>query len=447
MNVLSRTIFLATLACLALGGSGAIARQPNFVIIYTDDLGYGDLSCQGSKNIHSPNIDMMAAEGIRFTDFYSGSASCTPARAALMTGSYPRRVNLDNVLFPGSLDKHTKKTKGLNPSEITIAEILKSKGYQTGMVGKWHLGDDPSFMPNNQGFDEYFGLPYSNDMVPPRFVDLPLLRNGEVVELNPDQDQITRRYTEESIAFIEANKEQPFFLYLSHSMPHRACHASAEFTKRFTEAQMKQIKPGEDKASRDFLYPAAVEEIDWSTGEILKKLRELGLEENTLIVFSSDNGPMVGSAGPLRGKKGSVFEGGHRVPGIMQWKGRIPAGTVCSELATAMDLLPTFAGLAGAKVPADRVIDGHDILPLMEAKQGAESPYDAFFYTHGGTGVRSGKWKLVRGKRGGLYDLSTDIGEKKNLSKAHPEVVQELGARFDQFITSLKTTSRPAGSL
>ncbi|MGJ8673448.1 sulfatase family protein [Rubritalea sp.] len=422
-------------------------EKPNFIIIYTDDLGYGDLSCMGSKTIHSPNIDKMAAEGLKFLDFYSGSASCTPARAALMTGSYPPRVNLDNVLFPDSKDKHTGKTKGLNPSEITIAELLKSQGYATGMVGKWHLGDDPSFMPNNQGFDAYFGLPYSNDMVPPRFVDLPLLRNGEVLELNPDQDYITQRYTEESLAFIEKNKEQPFFLFLSHSMPHRACHASPEFTKRFTKEQLSQIKPGEDKKSRDFLYPAAVEEIDWSTGVILKKLAELGIEENTLIVFTSDNGPMTGSTGPLRGKKGGVHEGGHRVPAIMQWKGRIPAGSVTSEIATAMDLLPTFANLAGTQPPQDRVIDGHDILPLLESPQEVQSPYKAFFYTHGGKAVRSGKWKLILGRKNGLYDLSEDIGEKKNLAAQHPEIVQNLQGLFEGYTQSLKNHSRPAGSL
>ncbi len=425
--------------------------KPNFIIIYADDLGYGDLSCMGSETIRSPNIDRMAAEGIKFMDYYSGSASCTPARAALMTGSYPLRVNMESVLFPGSVDKHTKEVKGLNPAEITIAEVLKSQGYATGMVGKWHLGDDPSFMPNNQGFDEYFGLPYSNDMVPPRFVDLPLLRNGEVLELNPDQDYITRRYTEEALAFIEKNKDQQFFLYLAHSMPHRAVHASPEFTGRFTEEQMKSIKAGEDKASRDFLYPAAVEEIDWSTGEILNKVRELGLEENTLIVFTSDNGPKVGSAGPLRGLKGSVYEGGHRVPGIMQWKGRIPAGTVSHEVATAMDLLPTFGRLAGAALPQDRVIDGHDILPLLEARSEAKSPYDAFFYTHDGEAVRSGKWKLiVSGKRGskrGLYDLSNDVGETIDLSPQYPEVVQRLEGLFADYARNLKTDGRPAGSL
>ncbi|MGJ8644418.1 MAG: sulfatase family protein [Luteolibacter sp.] len=439
--------FSVAVAMLCASLHCAAEQKPNFVIIYTDDLGYGDLSCYGSENIASPNVDRMAAEGIRFTDFYSGSASCTPARAALMTGSYPRRVMMENVLFPGSVDKHTKKSVGLNPEEITIAELLKAEGYSTACVGKWHLGDDPSFMPNNNGFDEYFGLPYSNDMVPPRFVDLPLLRNGEVLELNPDQDTITRRYTEESIAFIEKNQEKPFFLYLAHSMPHRACHASPEFTKRFTEKQMNGIKPGEDKGSRDFLYPAAVEEIDWSTGEILRVLSELGLEENTLIVFTSDNGPMIGSTGPLRGRKGSVNEGGHRVPGIVQWKGRIPAGSVSEEVVTAMDLLPTFSRLAGGEVPTDRVIDGHDILPLLEAKADAKSPYKAFFYTHGGMAVRSGKWKLIKGKRGGLFDLSIDVGEKNNLSKSHPEVVQRLESLIEGFNTSLKTASRPAGSL
>ncbi|MEP4077299.1 sulfatase [Haloferula sp.] len=437
-----KTLFLALLSTVC-----ALAEKPNFIIIYTDDLGYGDLSCMGSKNIKSPHIDGMAADGIKFMDFYSGSASCTPARAALMTGSYPSRVNMNHVLFPGSVDRGTKEVKGLNPTEITIAELLKGQGYATGMVGKWHLGDDPSFMPMNQGFDEYFGLPYSNDMVPPRFVDLPLMRGSEVIEVNPDQDFITKRYTDESLAFIEKHKEGPFFLYLAHSMPHRACHASPDFTKRFTKAQLAKIKPGEDKASRDFLYPASVEEIDWSTGQLLKKLKDLGLEENTLVVFTSDNGPKVGSAGPLRGKKGSVYEGGHRVPGIMQWKGRIPAGTVCTEVATAMDLLPTFSHLAGAKLPDDRVIDGHDILPLLEDRPEAASPYEALFYSHGGVAVRSGKWKFVRSRKGGLFDLSQDVGEKKNLVTAYPEVMKKLQSLLADHEASLKATNRPAGRL
>lgn len=419
--------------------------SPNVVLIYADDLGYGDLSCMGSKSIASPHIDQMAKDGILFRDFYSAAAVCTPARASLMTGSYPGRVDMNSVLFPGNKDRRTGEKKGLNPREITIAEVLKSKGYVTGMVGKWHLGDAPEFMPNNQGFDYYFGLPYSNDMVPPSFVDLPLIRNGEVVETNPDQDYLTKRYTKESVDFIEKNKEKPFFLFLSHSMPHRACYASPEFTKRFTQAQMDKIKPGHHKASRDFLYPASVEEIDWSTGEVLKKLRELGIEENTLVIFTSDNGPKVGSAAPLRGGKGSAYEGGQRVPGIMQWKGRIPAGTESKEVVTAMDLLPTLAGIVGVELPSDRVIDGHDILPLLEARNGAKSPYKAFFYREA-AGVRMDDWKLlITGKRRSLYHLGNDIGEKKNLSKQHPELVQQLTQLIEEFRADLKKNRRPAG--
>ena len=443
------------LASLASQANAQPVSPPNFVIILTDDQGYGDLSCYGSQNIQSPNLDQMAADGIRFTDFYVAGSVCTPSRAALMTGSYPGRVGLEKVLMPGSVVKATKRkgkflTAGLNPSEITIAEILKDKGYATACVGKWHLGDDPKFMPNNHGFDEFFGLPYSNDMVPDRFPDLPLMDNAEVLELNPDQDQLTRRYTEQSIAFVRKHQEEPFFLYLAHSMPHRACHASAEFTKRFTQSQMNAIKPGEDKRSRDFLYPAAVEEIDWSTGKILNTLAELGLEENTLVVFTSDNGPKNGgggSAGLLRGGKGSILEGGCRVPGIMQWKGRIPAGTVCGEIASTMDLLPTFAALAGAALPTDRVIDGKNILPLLEAEPDAKSPHKSFFYTYGGMAVRSGKWKLIKGGKRSLYDLSNDLGEKNNLAKQFPEVVQALEDQIAKFNTSLRDNNRPAGAL
>jgi len=432
---------------LLLSPSYAQAKKPNIILILADDLGYGDLSCYGSKNIRSPHIDKMTKDGMKFLSFYPTSASCTPSRASIMTGSYAGRIGMDNVLMPGSKDKHTGKHLGLNPSEITIAEIVKGKGYATACIGKWHLGDDPIFMPQNHGFDEFFGLPYSNDMVPPRFVDLPLMRNDKILELNPDQDYITRRYTEESIAFIERNREKPFFLYLAHSMPHRACHASPEFTKRFTEAQLKKIKPGEDKASRDFLYPASVEELDWSTGQILNKLRELGLEENTLVIFTSDNGPKTGSAAPLRGKKGSVYEGGHRVPAIMQWKGRIPAGSVSDEVVTGMDFLPTFAKLVGVDLPTDRILDGHNCLPIMEAKPDAKSFYEAFYFTHGGMGVRSGKWKFIRGKKGGLYDLSMDIREKKNLAKQYPEVAQKLDGLITKFTAELKLNSRSAGKL
>jgi len=349
-------ILLSILLILPFAVFGSSAREmPNIIFIFADDLGYGDLSCYGSKTIRSPQLDQM--------------------------GSYPGRVGMDNVLMPGNKDKRTGEILGLNPAELTLAEVVKSQGYATACIGKWHLGDAPIFMPNNHGFDEFFGLPYSNDMVPPRFVDLPLMRNGEVLELNPDQDYLTKRYTEESISFIERNQEKPFFLYLSHSMPHRPCHASPEFTKRFKEKQLKSIKANEDKGSRDFLYPASVEEVDWSAGEILKKLKELGLEENTLVIFTSDNGPKTGSAGSLKGSKGSVYEGGHRVPAIMQWKGKIPAGSVNREIVTGMDFLPTFAALVGTDLPTDRVLDGHNILPLLEGEAEATSGYEAFFYT------------------------------------------------------------------
>ena len=300
----------------------------------------------------------MARNGIKLLDFYAASASCTPSRAALMTGSYPGRVGLNHVLMPGSKDKNTGQILGLNPDEVTIAEVVKEQGYATACIGKWHLGDDAIFMPNNHGFDYYFGIPYSNDMIPPRFPDLPLMRNSEVVELNPNQDFLTKRFTEEAIAFVEKNKEQPFFLYLAHPMPHRPCHASAEFLKRFSEKQLQKTLSTEDKAARDFLYPASVEEIDWSVGEILEKLEALGLAENTLVIFTSDNGPKTGSAGKLRGKKGSVFEGGHRVPAVMQWKGTIPANVESRQLITGMDFLPTFAQLSGYSLPENLKIDG-----------------------------------------------------------------------------------------
>jgi len=285
----SITTILTSILLISIGL--AEEQKPNIVLIYTDDLGYQDLSCYGSKNIKTPNIDKMATEGLKLLDFYATSASCTPSRAALMTGSYPGRVGMNNVLMPDSKDKHTGKILGLNPKETTIAEVVQSQGYATACIGKWHLGDDPSFMPNNHGFGYYFGIPYSNDMIPPRFPNLPLFRNEKVLEENPNQDYLTKRFTEESLKFITEHKEKPFFLYLAHPMPHRACHASEPFMKRFTQKQIRGIKGGDDKKSRDFIYPAAVEEIDWSVGEILSKLEELGLNENTLVIFTSDNGP------------------------------------------------------------------------------------------------------------------------------------------------------------
>jgi len=433
-------------------------RPPNFIVIFTDDQGYGDLGCFGSKTCRTPRIDQMAAEGMKLTSFYVAAPVCTPSRAALMTGCYPWRVGLPSVLFPNSMPRGQRggKAIGLNPDEVTIAEVLKSQDYATACVGKWHLGDLPVFQPTRHGFDHYFGLPYSNDMHVPfkrwNFPPLPLIRDGKVVETEPDQDLLTRRYTEEALRFIRASKDRPFFLYLPHSMPHRPIHASEPFRERLPKEKLASIK-GENKESRDFLYPAAIEEIDWSTGQILDTLKDLGIDDRTLVLFTSDNGPATGSAGPLRGKKGSTFEGGMRVPCVVRWPGHIPAGKVCDQIALSMDLLPTFAGLAGAKVPDDRVIDGKDIWPLLSGHAGATSPHEAFFYLRGPrvAAVRSGQWKLHlmggRGsKPGALYDLEADVGEKRNVAGQHPDVVQRLTQLARRFEADLKTHSRPVGT-
>ena len=404
-------------------------RPPNFVVIFCDDLGYGDLACFGSKTHRTPNLDRMAAEGTRFTSFYVTSGVCSPSRASLMTGCYPRRVNLHKdakngwVLFPCA-------RKGLNPQEITIAEILKARGYATTCVGKWHLGDQPEFLPTRQGFDSYFGLPYSNDMQvkgrgdPP----LPLLRNETVVEAPVDQTTLTRRYTEETVAFIAANRDRPFFVYLPHSMVHNPVHASEAF-------RGKSANGG---------YGDAVEEVDWSTGKILDTLVSLGIAGNTLVLFTSDNGAASrwgGSNAPLAGWKGSTMEGGMRVPCIAWWPGHVAPGRSCDQMAITMDLLPTFARLAGTEPPADRTIDGKDIWPLLSGRPGARTPHQAFYYYHREQlqAVRSGRWKLHlprtrKGKNGAkptqigvkLVDLTTDIKEEKDLAAGHPDVVQRL---------------------
>jgi len=394
-------------------------EKPNFIVIFTDDQGYQDVGCFGAVGFETPNLDRMAAEGAKFTDFYAAAPICSPSRAALLTGCYPPRVSIPRVLFPG--DKI-----GLNLSEITIAEVLKSRGYATCCVGKWHLGDVPKFLPTRQGFDYYFGLPYSNDMKPPKSLcpGLPLIEGEEPIEFDPDQNLLTKRYTEKAIEFIRKNKDRPFFVYLAHTMPHIPLGVSEEFRGK----------------SERGLYGDVIMELDWSVGQILKTLKELGLDERTLVIFTSDNGPWLskgkngGSAKPLRDGKFSTYEGGMREPCIMRWPGRIPAGMVCSEIATTMDFLPTLARLAGAELPKDRIIDGKDIYALM-TKPGAKTPYEAFFYYFENQleAVRSGKWKLIlehkRGKRTfalALYDLEKDISEQNDVSDKHPEVVRRL---------------------
>jgi len=409
-------------------------NPPNIVVIFIDDMGYGDIGPFGSTINHTPHLDRMAREGMRLTSFYVAAPVCSPSRAALMTGCYPRRVGLAEgsghlVLFPG--DPH-----GLNPKEITIAEILRDVGYVTGCFGKWHLGDQPEFLPTNHGFDAYFGIPYSNDMWTENkrwpFPPLPILRGtrvvGQVSNLD-EQATLCRRFTEEAVKFIKAYQEQPFFVYLPHAFVHAPRRARPEFMAKAKTVEQAQI-----------------EEVDWSVGQILQAIRETDVAEDTLVVFTSDNGAAGRlSSGPLRGRKGSAWEGGVREPTIAWWPGTIPAGSVCDELASTIDLLPTFARLARTAVPNDRIIDGKDICELLFACDGATSPHDRFFY-HQRTNlraVRSGPWKLFRDGR--LYNLEEDIGETNDVAGNHPEVVKRLTGYMDEFEAEIRKNTRPVG--
>ncbi len=434
---------------LSVACSLGAADQPNLVLIFVDDLGYADIGAFGSKLHRTPNLDRMAAEGRKLTSFYVTANVCTPSRSSLMTGSYPRRVGLDEnekgqwVLFPVNQE-------GLHPEEITVAEVLGDAGYSTACVGKWHLGDQPQFLPTRHGFDSYFGIPYSNDMghdsrePPYRYPPLPLLRMEEVIETEPDQRYITQRYTEEALDFIDQNRDGPFFLYLAHSMPHWPQYASENFAGK----------------SRNGKWGDAVEEIDWSTGQILNKLRDLGIDDNTLVIFTSDNGGATGhgaSNSPLRGGKGTTWEGGHRVCFLARWPGRIPAGSTNDQLAVSFDILPTFAALAGAEMSSDRVIDGKDIRPLLLGPETEPTPHLAYYYyfmTHLNA-VRSGRWKLHVARKGGrypnyernpvleLYDLHSDIGETRNVAEDYPQVVERLQALLELARIDLGDGTRP----
>jgi arylsulfatase A-like enzyme len=431
------------------GSQRSDKTKPNFVIIFADDQGYQDVGCFGSPNIRTPNLDGMAAEGMKFTDFYSAAAICSPSRAALMTGCYPPRVGVTKVLF-------RRDNIGLNSQEITIADILKGQGYATACVGKWHLGHLPEFLPTSNGFDSYFGLPYSNDMDGVKGKnrnldrawrekdyspwDVPLMRDKKIIEQPAVQTTLTERYSDEAVRFIDKNKDKPFFLYMPHTMPHVPLFVSDEFYVRDVF-----------KA-----YKTTIEQIDHSVGQILAALKESGVDENTLVIFTSDNGPWLskkhhgGSALPLRDGKFSTYEGGMREPAICRWPGKIPAGKVCGEVCGTIDLLPTFAKLAGAGVPTDRVIDGKDIWPLMAGKSGAKSPHEAYFYYRGRNleAVRSGEWKLRRRKKNvELYNLEADISEKNNLARGHPDIVKRLTKTMEQFDADLKADSRPPGEV
>ncbi|MBW8040047.1 MAG: sulfatase-like hydrolase/transferase [Planctomycetes bacterium] len=425
---------------------GASTGKPNFIIIFTDDQGYQDVGCFGSPNINTPNLDRMADEGMKFTDFYSAASVCSPSRAALLTGCYPPRVSITKVLFP-------RDSIGLNPNEVTIADILKARGYATACIGKWHLGHLPQFLPTSNGFDSYFGIPYSNDMdgVKGRNRNLdhawqqkdfspwnvPLMRDEKIIERPADQTTLIERYTQEAEKFITENKDRPFFLYLPHTMPHVPLFVSDEFFV----------------ADAHKAYKATIEQIDSSVGRVLAALKKAGVDRNTLVVFTSDNGPWLGkkhhggSALPLRDGKFTTYEGGMREPTIMRWPGKIPADRVCREICGTIDLLPTFAKLAKGQVPPDRVIDGKDIWPLMSGKPGAKSPHKAYFYYRGNNleAVRCGRWKLRSMKKTELYDLNADISEKHNLADKHPGIVKRLNYIMKEFDRQLKANVRPPG--
>jgi len=409
------------------------AQQPNIIFIFADDLGYGDISQYGSKTINTPNIDRMAQEGLKFNEFYAVSPVCTPSRAGLLTGRYPIRQGIHDVFYPESF-------QGMDPQEVTIAEVLGDAGYRTGLVGKWHLGHHEQYMPWNQGFDEFFGLPYSNDMG-----GLYYFRNKEILFDEVDQRFLTKTYTKEALAFIEKNQQKPFFLYLSHNMPHVPLYASPEFEGR----------------SKGGLYGDVVEELDWSVGKILDKLEQLGLSENTLVVFTSDNGPWKlmgktgGSAGELRAGKQFTFEGGMRVPAVAYWPGTIAAGSEPAGMATMMDWLPTFARLAGGSLPADRVIDGQDISGLLTGTA-TRKDQQLFYYMNGELrAYRNGDWKIklpyqspvgfMSWLHSGfesdhemlLFNLKLDPQESNNLAGDEPDRVVSMLSGIEIFTNSL----------
>lgn len=458
-----------------------VPDNPNFIVLLADDQGWGDLGSHGHPDIRTPHIDRMAAEGIRFTSFYA-APFCGPSRAALMTGSYPPRLSL-------AFNHGPKASTGIHPDEATVAELLSERGYATRMIGKWHLGDGPEFLPHRHGFDSWFGIPFSNDMwryhpvMPIRgpenermisareraemtgfagkgsYYDLekgqgfphplPLMRDDEVVETDSDQRKLTTLYTNLAVEFIEQNRGRPFFLYLPFAMPHVPLFVSNE-------------RWGKSLRGR---YGDVIEELDWSVGRLLSKLRELQIDRKTLVVYTSDNGPWLqygidaGSAGPLKLGKGTTWEGGMRVPGIFWMPGAIPAGRVSSAVAANMDILPTFARLAGAEVPSDRVLDGRDLWPLLSGET-SQSPHEYFYFFNGSRpgapanlqAIRKGRHKLrvVRNRQGafeaaGLYDLLADAAEKFDIQERHSNLVEELLVQVREFVDDLEAGMRPLG--
>ncbi len=465
--------FLASVlvALLGLATPTALARPadrpPNVVIIFIDDMGYADIGPFGAKGYETPHLDQLAKEGRVFRDFYASQAVCSASRASLMTGCYNVRVGITGALGP-------KAKHGIHADEMTLAEICKQKGYATACYGKWHLGHHPKFLPTNHGFDDYFGLPYSNDMWPyhpavahlpmekrlKRWTHLPLIEDTKVV--NPqvtgdDQKSLTTWYTQRAVKFIEENKDRPFFLYVPHSMVHVPLYVSDKFAGK----------------SERGIFGDVVMEVDWSVGQIVGALRRHNLEEHTMVIFTSDNGPWLsygthaGSAGPLREGKGTMFDGGCREPTVMWWPGTIPAGTECKTPAMTIDILPTMAHLIGAKLP-DHKIDGKSIWPLIKGEPGARSPHEAYFFYYGHHlhAVRMGRWKLhfphpyrtLSGRKGGtggkpvpydkakiglaLFDLENDIGETTDVKDKHPDVVAEIRKLADRMRADLGDSAK-----
>lgn len=433
-------------------------RPPNIILINIDDMGYADIGPFGSPINKTPHLDKMAEEGLKLTSFYSPDPVCSPSRAGLMTGTYPKRIGMARaseeriVFFPGD-------RIGLNPSEITIADLLKEAGYATGIFGKWHLGDQPEFLPNEQGFDEYYGIPYSNDMwhqhdyhpYPP----LPILHNTQIVDTvltMEDQGELAYQFTSRATEFIRKHKDGPFFVYLPHAFVHSPRMARPEFMSNAWTAEQAQV-----------------EEVDWSVGQILQTIREEGLADNTLVIFTSDNGgsPSGMNVTPLRGWKSLVWEGGFRVPTLAWWPGTIPAGSVTEEMASHLDLFPTFANLAGVELPADRIIDGKDISDLLLNPSDAISPHEYFFYYSEDTlrAVRSGPWKYVRSDRTlhrdtnlpgpwrwlqgdrELYNLEDDIGERFDRAPYHPDIVERLKKAMREHEQDILNNSRVPGKV
>jgi arylsulfatase A len=452
-----------------LNNSGGSDR-PNVIVIFCDNLGYGDIEPFGATLHRTPHLNRMAREGRRFTHFCVTSGVCTPSRASLMTGCYAQRVGMHTNPRDG-LVLRPISPYGLHPDEVTIAEVAKSAGYATAIIGKWHLGDQPKFLPTRQGFDQFIGIPYSDDMTAEtgqrlgdrldgnRWPPLPLMENEWVIEAPVDRHELTRRYTERALKFINENRERPFFLYLPHAMPGST---AAPFASE-----------GFRGKSRNGPWGDAVEELDWSTGQILDEIVRLGIARRTLIIWTSDNGaPLArdpgdlsrGSNAPLHGRGYTTGEGAFRVPTIMWWPGRIPPGTICEALCTTMDLLPTLAKLAGALLPQDRVLDGHDIRPLMFDSGPHESPYTAFYYYQEDQlqAVRVGRWKLFlplksfrqhphfRFEHSGqplLFDVVADVSSQVNVAEEHPDVVAELTAWAERAREDLGDVDRPGAGV